>query len=123
MSTYAPPSTPTPPSILTMADTPLDPVEEAWEDIQTRLEHRPELPTLMTAAEVASFLGLHVSTVKGMAKRGQLAGLKVGPTEHNAQWRFRRADILAYLEGNAYRVGQGCGCTGELPDAPSLPPA
>lgn len=47
----------------------------------------------MTLPELAAYLKLAERTVYGYAQKGILPGVKVG-----SSWRFRRADILAWLE-------------------------
>jgi excisionase family DNA binding protein len=48
---------------------------------------------IMTLPELAAYLKLAERTVYGYAQKGILPGMKVG-----SAWRFRRADILAWLE-------------------------
>jgi len=58
-----------------------------------RAEHH-----LLTCEEVALYLRLHVRTVGRLLKQGTLPGVKVG-----RQWRLRRADLDAYLQGPSLR--------------------
>ena len=48
---------------------------------------------ILTLPELAAYLKLAERTVYGYAQKGILPGVKVG-----SAWRFRRADILAWLE-------------------------
>jgi excisionase family DNA binding protein len=61
-----------------------------------------------TVRQVAEYLSVNERTVYRMAERGDLPGFKVGDT-----WRFRRADIDAWIEqqqrkrgGNASKKGR-----------------
>jgi excisionase family DNA binding protein len=53
---------------------------------------RPTLTTttdpLWTVGEVAGYLKLQPETVRGMARRGELPGIKIGKV-----WRFRKSAI------------------------------
>ena len=48
---------------------------------------------IMTLQEVAEYLKLAERTVYGYAQKGILPGIKIG-----SAWRFRRADIGAWIE-------------------------
>lgn len=48
---------------------------------------------ILTLPELAAYLKLAERTVYSYAQKGILPGVKVG-----SAWRFRRADILAWLE-------------------------
>ena len=48
---------------------------------------------IMTLQDVADYLKLAERTVYGYAQKGLLPGIKVG-----SAWRFRKADIQAWLE-------------------------
>lgn len=48
---------------------------------------------IMTLQEVAAYLKLAERTVYGYAQKNLLPGIKVG-----SAWRFRKQDILAWLE-------------------------
>ena len=48
---------------------------------------------IITLPELAAYLKLSERTVYGYAQRGLLPGIKVG-----SAWRFRKADIQAWLE-------------------------
>ncbi len=49
---------------------------------------------LMTTQEVADWLRFHPATITRMAGEGELPAIRTGGV-----WRFRRADIEAYLQG------------------------
>lgn len=67
---------------------------------------------LLTAREVQDLLKLDRTTVYRMLKDGRLAGVKVGQ-----QWRFRRREVEALLDGGA-PLPQ----TPEPPPTPEFPP-
>ncbi len=48
---------------------------------------------LLTLRETVEFLGISKQTLYRMMERGELKGVRVG-----RQWRFRKADLAAYLE-------------------------
>jgi len=56
-------------------------------------------PKMLSTAEVARFLGVHVSTVRRWAKRGPLKSYKIGL---GGVLRFKREDILNFVK-NAER--------------------
>jgi len=53
----------------------------------------PQDNSLMTVDEVAEFLRLKPETIRSMARRGDLPGIKLGRV-----WRFRRSSISQILE-------------------------
>jgi excisionase family DNA binding protein len=57
-----------------------------------------DIPAVMTAKELASFLKMSprwgYQTVQRMAREGKIKGLQVGDL-----WRFTRAQVQAYLAG------------------------
>lgn len=119
--------TPTAPgSIMAMPDTPeghddIDPVTAALNDRQTALAVRPDLPSLMTTAEVASFLRVTDDTVRRWAEKGSMPSHRIQVGEHprNQRLRFKREDVLAFLEGKPSALACGCGPTGG-PDASTV---
>jgi excisionase family DNA binding protein len=54
----------------------------------------PEIERMMTAAEVATALHLHVNTVKRLGDRGELPFFRVSS---RGDRRFRVEDVLAFL--------------------------
>lgn len=59
------------------------------------------LTELLTAAELADYLGIHRETVYDFTHRGAIPGSKVGRL-----WRYNPADVLAALEAQT-RMTQG----------------
>ena len=55
---------------------------------------------LMNATEAAEMLGIHPKSVTKYVKSEGLPGIKVG-----GHYRFRRADIIAWLEERAMKPG------------------
>jgi PTS system nitrogen regulatory IIA component len=53
------------------------------------------MDSLMTIEDVAKFLSLSRDTVYRLAQTGRIPASKVG-----TQWRFKKADILEWLEAN-----------------------
>ncbi len=56
---------------------------------------------LLTAQEVADYLGLHLVTVRDMLRTGKLPGRKVG-----REWRTLRSELDAWLR-QSEPVGEG----------------
>jgi excisionase family DNA binding protein len=52
----------------------------------------PIVDPLMTVEEVAHYLRLKAETVRSMARRGELAAIKVG-----RGWRFKKIAIIDFL--------------------------
>ncbi|KYF87533.1 hypothetical protein BE17_07255 [Sorangium cellulosum] len=50
---------------------------------------------VLDAAGVAALLGISEETTIRKARKGEIAASKIGP---RLGWRFRRSDVLAYLE-------------------------
>jgi excisionase family DNA binding protein len=57
------------------------------------------LPALMTTDEVAEALRLSPSTIARWAKNGKLPAVKLGDRGSKSSVRFRRVDVLAFLDG------------------------
>jgi excisionase family DNA binding protein len=55
-----------------------------------------ENESLWTVRDVAEYLRLKPETVRGMARRGELPCLKIGPRV----WRFRPEEIRDWLDHN-----------------------
>ena len=49
---------------------------------------------ILTIRDVAEYLKVTEKTVYGLAQKGKIPGFKVG-----GQWRFRREDLDAWIEG------------------------
>jgi excisionase family DNA binding protein len=67
---------------------------------------------VITPAEVAVLLQIHVKTVYRLVRQGVLPGRQIG-----RRWRFRRADILA-LVSNHWKAPAGDGEAGVPVDTP-----
>ena len=52
----------------------------------------------LTSAEAATYGRVSRHTILDAAERGDLGGVKVTPDSPRSQWRFRPADIDAWLE-------------------------
>lgn len=64
------------------------------------MEHEPYD---LTPTEVGELIGVHTDTVKRWAKAGKLPGVKLP----GGWWRFRRAEIVAYVEALRNDTGEG----------------
>ena len=53
-----------------------------------------EIPVVCTCADVARALQCSPEKVQRMAAAGEIAAFRLGP-----EWRFRREDLLAYVQG------------------------
>src|SRR5574341_174349 len=69
--------------------------------LMTRSQRK--LSRMLTAAEVASYLRLHVMTVYRMAQLGELPSLRIGQ-----QWRFQRDHIDGWLRKHSQRQSTVC---------------
>ena len=49
---------------------------------------------IMTCAEVADFLRVHLSSVRRWSRNGKLKAYKVGS---RGDWRYRHSDVLGFL--------------------------
>jgi excisionase family DNA binding protein len=54
---------------------------------------KDNLPSIMTIAEVAAYLGLHELTVRRLAREGAIPALKLG-----RQWRVKRDLLEKWIE-------------------------
>lgn len=52
----------------------------------------------LTSAEAAAYGSVSINTIRDAAERGDLDGVKVTPGSTRSQWRFRPADVDAWLE-------------------------
>lgn len=52
----------------------------------------------LTSAEAALHARVSIHTIRNAAECGDLGGVKVTPDSKRSQWRFRPADIDAWLE-------------------------
>jgi excisionase family DNA binding protein len=51
-----------------------------------------KLPPVLTTAQVAEMLKVHINTVSNLLERGELKGFRVGRV-----WRVHRDDLLRYV--------------------------
>jgi excisionase family DNA binding protein len=52
----------------------------------------------LTSAEAANYARVSINTLRDAAECGDLSGVKVTPGSTRSQWRFRPADVDAWLE-------------------------
>jgi excisionase family DNA binding protein len=55
-------------------------------------------PTILTTSEGATLLRMSAAKLRDLAKSGGIPGFRVGP-----RWRFRRQDLLTWVEDMANR--------------------
>ncbi len=55
---------------------------------------RRQNDSIMTGAEVADFLRVHLSSVRRWSRSGELRAYKVG---NRGDWRYREQDVLDFL--------------------------
>jgi excisionase family DNA binding protein len=51
---------------------------------------------IMTPADVAEFLKLHIKSIYALAKKGEIPGNRIGRS-----WRFMRSDIVRLVKHEA----------------------
>lgn len=61
-------------------------------------------PEVLTSEQAAEYLQLGLSTVKRLARAGAIPAAKAG-----RQWRFRKADLDAWLTSGGAREGHSSG--------------
>jgi len=54
---------------------------------------------MMTAAEIAYLLRMHIKTVYRLARNGRLPARRIG-----GSWRFLRPDVMTYLKTDMKRL-------------------
>lgn len=125
---YHPPSAPwTGPSVLSVDPTPStpaagsDPIAQALDEHQARMAVRPTLPEIMDSDEVASLLNVTARTVRGWASSGELKGFRIPGAGGKGSFRFKREDVLEFIERVPAASTLPCGCGGTLPDLASAP--
>ena len=67
----------------------------------------------LTTEEVLDYLQVNLRTVYRLIKAGKIPAVRVG-----RQWRFRKRDIDAWLDGG--RPGRGAGAERAVPDRPRI---
>lgn len=60
-----------------------------------------ETDVTLSAEQAAEYLHLHLDTVRRLLRQGVLPGRKVGK-----EWRIRKPDVDAYLDGDRQRGGR-----------------
>jgi excisionase family DNA binding protein len=60
----------------------------------------PSDPEILTRDEAAKLMGMHPDVLVRYVRREQLPAFKVGP-----EWRFRRSELVAWLETRAVAPG------------------
>jgi len=58
----------------------------------------------LTVEQVAQMLGTSPETVKVLARRGELVGFKTGRGGKTSPWRFRPAQVDAFIAGRELRA-------------------
>ena len=71
-----------------------EPTDHIFNSFSLQEAHSPNLPTdpLWTVDDVAAYLKLQPETIRSMARRGELPGLKIGKV-----WRFHKYAIRELL--------------------------
>jgi len=72
------------------------------EETLTQTGSAGEQEELLSLADAVLYLGVSKPTIYRLLERGEVKGFKVGN-----QWRFRRADLTAYLERSPVAVAMG----------------
>lgn len=72
-------------------------VKNLKDEIKERLLEK-ELNRMLTVAEAAELLGVSKSTIRRLNKIGEIKSFRVGTGKHR---RFRKKDLLDYLERNS----------------------
>ncbi len=57
-----------------------------------------ELDRMLTVAEAAELLGVSCASIRRYANEGKIKVYRIGPGRHR---RFRKRDVLEYLEKNS----------------------
>jgi excisionase family DNA binding protein len=70
----------------------------------------------LTTEEVLDYLQVNLRTVYRLIKAGKIPAVRVG-----RQWRFKRADLDAWLEGQRSRRSRTVAATPPRPSAPDRP--
>lgn len=64
--------------------------------------HTSKAPRWLTSEDASDILGVVPQTLHNMVARGELPGHKIG-----ARWKFRPAEIKAYLDASRYDLRPG----------------
>ena len=70
--------------------------------LHPKLEKKPPLETklVLTPAEVAQLLGIHINTVRRWSNKGRLKSFRISP---RGDRRFLRSDIDKFIRGEVKR--------------------
>ncbi len=72
--------------------------------------------TFLTTEEVLDYLHVNLRTVYRLIKAGKIPAVRVG-----RQWRFKRADLDAWLDGQRSRKSRGAAVAASAPVSPERP--
>ncbi len=72
--------------------------------------------TFLTTEEVLDYLHVNLRTVYRLIKAGKIPAVRVG-----RQWRFKRADLDAWLDGQRSRKSRGAPVAASAPASPERP--
>jgi two-component system cell cycle response regulator CpdR len=72
--------------------------------------------TFLTTEEVLDYLHVNLRTVYRLIKAGKIPAVRVG-----RQWRFKRADLDAWLDGQRSRKSRSAPVTDSAPTSPERP--
>jgi excisionase family DNA binding protein len=72
--------------------------------------------TFLTTEEVLDYLHVNLRTVYRLIKAGKIPAVRVG-----RQWRFNRADLDAWLDGQRSRKSRSTPVTASAPTSPERP--
>ena len=72
--------------------------------------------TFLTTEEVLDYLHVNLRTVYRLIKAGKIPAVRVG-----RQWRFKRADLDAWLDGQRSRRSRGAPVAASAPASPERP--
>lgn len=114
---HPPPTAWTGPSVLSMDD----PVGQALDEHQARLRVRPDVPEVMDVHGAAALLLVTEDTVRSWANSGELPAFRIPGAGGRGTFRFKRADLIEFIERLPASRSLPCGCGGTLPDLASAP--
>ena len=72
--------------------------------------------TFLTTEEVLDYLHVNLRTVYRLIKAGKIPAVRVG-----RQWRFKRADLDAWLDGQRSRKSRNAAAAASAPPTPERP--
>jgi len=77
-------------------------VSASNETSRNRVKHKMDCETLIDPQPAADLLGIHVTTLKAMAAKGGIPGMKIGN-----RWKFRASALDEWIR----RQLQSSGCS------------